>query len=133
MPANVAGPTNFSADFVITGMTFTPALIKRRATSTALYAAMLPVTQRAIDLPATACSARVSREGTVTRETYRDSPQHANRVKEPGHASLRRNRRPPERGKIHAFQRALEREGRGRQLSLLHDRAERRHRRHPRR
>src|SRR5467141_390810 len=36
------------------------------------------------------------------------------------------NRRPPQRGKIHAVQRAHCRKGRGRELSLLHRRAERR-------
>src|SRR5204863_9856593 len=47
IPASVMGPTKRCADAVITGMTRAPALMHARATSTALYAAMLPVTARA--------------------------------------------------------------------------------------
>ena len=48
------------------------------------------------------------------------------------HGSFFRHRRPPERRQDHALQRALGGQGRGGQLPLLHDRAERRRRRRAR-
>ena len=51
MPASVTGPTKRAADALRTAWTVAPALRRRRATSTALYAAMLPVTQSAIVRP----------------------------------------------------------------------------------
>jgi len=49
---NVVRPTNRSAASVITGMTYAPASISRRHSSTALYAAIPPVTPRTMRLPA---------------------------------------------------------------------------------
>ena len=51
MPASVTGDTKRCADAVMIGRTVAPDLMQRRATSTALYAAMLPVMARAIVLP----------------------------------------------------------------------------------
>ena len=48
MPESVTGPTNRAALAVITGITRAPAFTRSRATSTLLYAAMLPVTASAI-------------------------------------------------------------------------------------
>ncbi len=51
MPDRVSGPTNRAPDPVITGTTRAPALTRTRASSTALNAAMLPVTHSAIVRP----------------------------------------------------------------------------------
>jgi hypothetical protein len=51
IPESVTGPTNFAADAVITGTTRAPALMHKRATSTLLYAAMLPLTASAMVFP----------------------------------------------------------------------------------
>src|SRR3954453_1554297 len=49
---NVVVPRKCSAPLVITGTTWAPASTSRRHTSTALYAAMPPVTPRTMRLPA---------------------------------------------------------------------------------
>src|SRR3954467_12024356 len=52
--SNVSGPTNFVADRVITAATSWPRFCSPRATSTALYAPIPPVTPRAISATAVA-------------------------------------------------------------------------------
>src|SRR6476646_9771045 len=49
MASNVTSPTNFRADRVITATTSWPCCCNQRATSTALYAPIPPVTPRAIN------------------------------------------------------------------------------------
>src|SRR6476646_10370609 len=49
MASNVTSPTNFRADRVITATTSWPCCCNPRATSTALYAPIPPVTPRAIN------------------------------------------------------------------------------------
>src|SRR5260221_12902988 len=79
IPLSVSGPTKCDADFVITGTTRAPALMQRRATSTLLYAAMLPVTASATVRPSRGLLMRAP-SWTATVAGGKDSAAAAERL-----------------------------------------------------